>query len=149
MNRKYLFFSLLVFMMLASVITISTADTAERSGSFTTAKGTIVLVNATMEHDGLDTETSKPTLAVNHTYVLRINVTLQTLGAEVVDFHDISFEIKLSATSLLGSVGTTSISVFGTNISVSLFLFFLNLTMLTSLYYILKQRNLLNALLNL
>ena len=87
MKKIQLAFGVLLLLLFSSAITLANAEVAERSTSFTTSKGTIVNVNATIEHDGLTSDSSKPILKSNNTYVLSITVTTPTLGADVLDIH--------------------------------------------------------------
>ncbi len=104
MNRKKILLSVFLILLLSNLgFTHGATDTADRSGTFTTANGTLIYVNATIEHDGPDTESSKPTFSVNHSYILKIKLTVKELGTEVVDIHDVSFTITLFSSSLLGS----------------------------------------------
>ncbi|MCY3411117.1 MAG: hypothetical protein INQ03_05700 [Candidatus Heimdallarchaeota archaeon] len=97
--RKLVIFLGIFFLLYASTMSV-TAESTERTASFTTSKGTIVKINATFEHDGLNN--GKPSFMVNDTYELQITVAVTSLGAEVRDFHDITLEISIESGSLIG-----------------------------------------------
>ncbi len=102
MNRKKILLTIFLILLLSNLgLTQGATDTADLSGTFTTANGTLIYVNATIEHD--DTDTSKPTFSVNHSYSLKIKLTVKELGADVIDIHDVSFTITLFSSSFLSS----------------------------------------------
>lgn len=101
MRKKPLVFALFLLLLFSTSVYTSTAETAGRDSSYTTAKGTIFTINSTIEHAGL--VESKPTFLVNATYVLQVSITIEELGVEVEDFHDITFEISIVSDSLIGS----------------------------------------------
>ncbi len=91
----------MIFILLNAGLYVHANETSVRNGTFTTGKGTVLLVNATVEHEATDSS-NKITFYMNKTYTLMITVTLSTLGADVLDFHDIAFNIEIKSSSLLG-----------------------------------------------
>ncbi len=99
MKKLQLYFIFLLIILFSSSF-ISSAETIERSNSYTTSKGTTINIDAKIAHSGLSS--GKPIFNVNNTYTLSINVSISALGNEVLDFHDITFEVSVATDPLIG-----------------------------------------------
>ncbi len=103
MNRRLLL-SLFVFgLLFAAVLPTSTAVESEKGGIFPTEKESTVKLNVTLEHDGLDDQEGLPTLSVNKTYTLRVDIGVVELGKDAEDIHDIAILTEITRTNILGS----------------------------------------------
>lgn len=98
MKRLSIAFAIFLILLFSSATSLASAEDKMIENTFTTSKGTQIAVNTTLEHDGL--VDGVPSLKVNSTYSLKISLKIVSLGADVLDYHDIAFEISLETDSL-------------------------------------------------
>ena len=96
MKRTFL---LIVLFFFATMTFQVQAEQTSRNALFPTDKGSSVAVNVTLGHDGL--VNGKLTMQVNKTYLLNISMTVEALGQDVQDIHDIAVTTTMTKTNVL------------------------------------------------